>query len=295
MKALNPPSANPARGRISEAWQPFAMSVADALERLQEDQFLIISAKKSNRFVQFAGQGSFGLRAEVVANAFLTPDEQIDHAGLDELREIGWSAPTGSPEESTPEQDPDGSPNYFMECQNSFDASRLAGVMVQTFRKVLGVHHPGFLEYEAFDTDGKRIAFPGLGLRRVRKKAKPKPSTSPAVALLASMRQITGIADLEFDDDGDVTVVYRDVVMYASLGTGPAALREAVGLGLLVPVDRRVEAVSQEVEIPKDGRPVHLQLAGQALGVEPDAVLESAADLGKSVGLGHRASLWLES
>ena len=77
MKMLNS-FAKAVPARISEEWHPFAMSVANVLTYLKEDQFLIISAKQSSRFVQFAGQGSFGLRAEVAANVFLSPGDWID-------------------------------------------------------------------------------------------------------------------------------------------------------------------------------------------------------------------------
>jgi len=217
MKTLNTSTAGVLPSAISQAWPPFAMSVADVLAHLKEDQFLVISAKNSNRFVQFAGQGSFGLRAEVVGNAFLSPGEQIHEAGLEELRHLGWSAPTGSPEASTPEQDPDGSPNYFMQCPNPFDSAHVADIAVRTLHQVLGVPHPGFLEYEAFDTEGRRLSFAGLGLRKVKKKAKPKSSTNPSELLLPAMRQITGIADLEYDKDGDVPVHYGSVVTFTSL------------------------------------------------------------------------------
>ena len=216
MKVLNS-FAKSVPGGISEQWHPFAMSVAAVLAHLKEDQFLIISAKQSSRFVQFAGQGSFGLRAEVAANVFLSPGDWIDEAGLEELQHLGWRPPTGSPKASTPEQAPDGSPNYFMQCPIPFDGTLLADIAVRTLRQVLGVPHPGFLEYESFDADGKRLSFPSLGLRKVRKAAKPTSSKNLSAVLLAAMRHITGIADLEFDEDGDVPVCCGSIVMFTSL------------------------------------------------------------------------------
>lgn len=56
MKVLNSFAKSVPSG-VSEEWHPFAMSVANVLAHLTEDQFLIISAKQSSRFVQFAGQG----------------------------------------------------------------------------------------------------------------------------------------------------------------------------------------------------------------------------------------------
>lgn len=217
---------------ISSAWLPFTSSLAGVLARLKEDRFLIILAKRSNRFVQFAGQGSSGMRAEVVANAFLSPGEWIDEAGLDELLHLGWRAPTGNPESSTPERDPDGSPNYFMQSCHPFDSMRLADLAVRTLRQVLGVPHPGFLEYQAFDTDGKRLSFPGLGLRRVRKAAMPNSPKHLPELLLSAIRGITAIADLEFDEDGDVPVRYGNIVTFTSLATDGSHARIRAALAL---------------------------------------------------------------
>jgi len=218
-------SAKALPGSISEEWRPFAVSVADAVAHLKEDQFLIISVKKSSRFIQFAGQGSFGLRAEVVANTFLSPGEWIDEAGLEELRHLGWRAPTGSPEAATPERDPDGSPNYFMQCPNPFDSTHLADVAVRTLSHVLGVPHPGFLEYQSFDAGGERLSFPSLGLRKVRKMARPTSAKNTSAALLAAMRQMTGIADLEYDEDGDVPVCSGSIVIFTSLAADGSSAR----------------------------------------------------------------------
>lgn len=73
MNAVCAQSPSPAIGPVSDTWPPFAAALADAIGRLKEDQFLVIAVKHSLRAVQFAGQGALGLRAEVVANAFLDP------------------------------------------------------------------------------------------------------------------------------------------------------------------------------------------------------------------------------
>ena len=54
---------------VSVAWPPFAQKLAATLEKLQEDQYLILSVKRSNRYVQFAVQGSFGIRVETTSNS----------------------------------------------------------------------------------------------------------------------------------------------------------------------------------------------------------------------------------
>ena len=239
------------------------MSVANVLKHLKEDQFLIISAKGSSRFVQFAGQGSFGLRVEVVANAFLSPGEWIDEAGLEELQRLGWSSPTVSPDASTPEQAPDGSPNYFMQCPNPFDGTLLADIAVRTLRQVLGVPHPGFLEYESFDADGKRLSFPSLGLRKVMKTAKLTSSKNLSAVLLATMRHITGIADLEVDEDGDVPVCYGSIVTFTSLAADGSHAR--IRAPLAVDVTPSSEMLIRINEVNTSTRYLRIVFGGTAI------------------------------
>ena len=43
----------------------------------------------------------------------------------------------------------------------------VADLTVKTVAEILGVRHPGFLEYDAFDADGIAILLPSLGLQRV--------------------------------------------------------------------------------------------------------------------------------
>ena len=52
-------------------------SLAASLSALDEDQYLIIKRKDRPWFVQFAAQGSFGVRAELVSNSYLAPADQI--------------------------------------------------------------------------------------------------------------------------------------------------------------------------------------------------------------------------
>ena len=82
--------------RKSVAWAPFQKKLAGALAKLEEDQFLIESLKHSNRFVQFAAQGAFGMRAETTSNHYLTKQEQLDAKQLLAVKALGWVDPTGT-------------------------------------------------------------------------------------------------------------------------------------------------------------------------------------------------------
>ena len=52
-------------------WEQFANELSRALSNLQKGQFLIIETKADLYYVQFAGGGIFGMRAESVSNGYL--------------------------------------------------------------------------------------------------------------------------------------------------------------------------------------------------------------------------------
>lgn len=93
----------------SRVWRDFVEQLHSTLQTMQEDQFLVIALKGSNRFVQFAHYGDHGLRAEVSSNASLNITDRLSHSEIEKLLDLGWSEPTNSPARSTPQDDPDGS------------------------------------------------------------------------------------------------------------------------------------------------------------------------------------------
>lgn len=153
------------RRPVSAAWPAFHERLTETLRALTEDQFLIVSRKETNRFVQFAAGGFFGLRAEVVCNAFLHGRDRLSEEDVAMLQALGWADPTSGPS-VPPELDPDGSPNYFEEWENPVDHAEVAALAVRTLIEVLDVPHPGWLEYNALDTEGNKLLLPSLGLKR---------------------------------------------------------------------------------------------------------------------------------
>ena len=129
---------NLAPRRISSAWQPFADKLAGVLANLAEDPFLVVCAKRSNRFVQFAAQGAFGMRAEAVCNRYLPATDQLQPADVAALQEMGWRVPTGLTEEATPDKDPDGSPNYFIDAPAPVSFAALSALATRTLVEALG-------------------------------------------------------------------------------------------------------------------------------------------------------------
>lgn len=214
----------------SVAWPPFAERLAGALAALEEDQFLILSVKRSDRFVQFAAQGHFGMRAETTANRYLTPSERLDARQVAALSAAGWRDPTGDPGESTPEQDPDGSPNFFAEFPFPVAFGRVADLAVLTLSEILRIPHPGFLEYEAFDTEGRAILLPALGLKRAVHPAKARTGTPLPERLLAAVRKAVGLPGLDFDEDGELVIGYRSIVAVVGLSATPPTVRICAAL-----------------------------------------------------------------
>lgn len=229
---MNSMTPNVAPRRVSSAWGPFAAKLASVLEQLREDQFLIISTKRSNRYVQFAGQGAFGLRAETVCNQYLPASDQLDEAQIATLQGFGWHLPTGSPDKATPEHDPDGSPNFYIDYPLPVPYADLADLATRTLVEVLRVPHPGFLQYSSFDSGENTLVWPDLGLKRA---TKDEGISDIAHSLLATIRGETGIADLEFDTDGDIGIRYGSVLAWLCLTGRPPHVR------ILTPLLREVE------------------------------------------------------
>ena len=208
--AATPPSAS--SNKVSVAWAPFAQKLAEVLTKLDEDQYLILPVKRSRRFVQFATQGSFGLRIEATGNKYLGKDEQLNADQMAALVKLGWNPPTGTPEASTPEQDPDGSPNFCIEFPAPVQHATAANLVVQTLTEILRVPHPAFLEYESFNADSQVLAFPELGLRVAQREEAPAPQENLPALLLEAIRATTGATDLELDD-GEVTIRYGSAIV----------------------------------------------------------------------------------
>jgi hypothetical protein len=151
-----------------EAWTQFADELTRCIANLDEDEFLIVDTKQSGYFVQFAGRGGFGIRAEAVSNAYLDDRRKLSEDACMKLLELGWNAPTNIPDHLEPGgHPPDGSPNYFLEIALPVPYKAVARLAVDTLQQIFGVMHPGGLRYKAFATGGVKIRFPNLPIARV--------------------------------------------------------------------------------------------------------------------------------
>jgi hypothetical protein len=151
-------------------WDQFASELIRALSNLQKGQFLIIETKRDVYYVQFAGQGSFGMRAESVSNGYLYGHRKLSDKACMKLLQLGWNTPTIIPDAMNDVRGykGHGSPNYFLDVNVPVPYRSVANLAVNTLREVFGAMHPGELQYRAFAKDGGNIELPNLRIASVK-------------------------------------------------------------------------------------------------------------------------------
>ncbi len=186
-------------------WHGFANALGKTLAQMAEDQFLILLCKGSSRFVQFATQHK-NIRVEASSNYFLSGRDALSAKDIKALRRLGWLPPTGTPAQATPERDPDGSPNFFLEVTLPVDFTQLATLLIKTLSAVMGVPHEGYLAYTAFGVNGGGdVSYPNLGIKREVTDPNLR-MDELAERLLSVLQEASGCTTLAFDDDGDVVL-----------------------------------------------------------------------------------------
>src|SRR5215471_15840111 len=165
-------------------WARLMKDLSQCLADLVEDDYLVLSHKRANYYVQFAAQGQFGMRAEAASNTYIVPEEaRLTPDDYVTMAELGWRIPTGTIQESgrqlldltgklprilteNPVLDPDGSPNFFADASYPVDFGALSELAVRSLREVYRVGHPRMLQYKAFSRNDVEIRFPTLRLKR---------------------------------------------------------------------------------------------------------------------------------
>jgi hypothetical protein len=182
---------------VNTHWRTFTKNLAACIGALAEDEYLIIARKRANQYVQFAGQGAYGIRAEAAGNGYIEPPELLlDQRQYARMQRLGWSRPTALPDEPIKH----GSPNFYADVVATEAGLReLARRTTQTFRTVYGVEYPGMLNYEAFHCEGTSIRFPTLLIKR------RMPEPSPPSHDLA----MEHCDDVETDFGGDLELGFE--------------------------------------------------------------------------------------
>ena len=149
---------------VHKDWRDFTKNLAACLGELAEDEYLIISRKRANQYVQFAGQGAYGIRAEAECNEYILPPELLlDERQYAGMQRLGWRRPTALPDEPCAL----GSPNFYTQVvATEVGLREMARRATQTFRTVYDIAHPGMLEYKAFHYERTSIRFPTLLIKR---------------------------------------------------------------------------------------------------------------------------------
>jgi hypothetical protein len=196
---------------VSRAWVAFSKRLALVLSKLEEDQYLIVSVDGCNRFIQFACEGEEGMRVEVVSNNFLKGKDRLNRRQISWLRTNGWKVPNGRGDEATPAKDPSGSPNYFVDLPASVAAGDIARLAVEALVHGLEIPSPASLVYGSFERNGRDLRFEELGLTPAVLKG-----SRLMEKVLEVFREVTGLAELQLDEDGDVSVLYKELIVYAT-------------------------------------------------------------------------------
>jgi len=149
----------------AEAWHLLEKKLTESLADLAEDEFLVTAREGTDYFVQFAGQGAWGMRIEASSNAYHSPCFQLPDTALGHLASLGWNLPTYVQAEMVTEPC-DGSPNFFIDARRPVQYEALARVAVRTLREVYGAKDPSDLVYRGYSWGYTSIRFSQLGIRR---------------------------------------------------------------------------------------------------------------------------------
>ncbi len=202
-------------------WLDQAERLARVLEQMQDGEFLIISVKNSNRYVQFSAQGARGFRVESTCNTFPKAADQLGPQALRKLRALGWREPTGDLRQSTPMKDPEGSPNFHQDFELGDGYAAMAELTVRTLREVHHAPSPIFLEYCAFDERGNQLSYDELWITRTIYGRTAKENKLGKM-LRRAMRECTGLAELDYETDGKLCLAYGAAILRVEVvGTLP--------------------------------------------------------------------------
>jgi hypothetical protein len=124
----------------ADPWEELAAELAALFPPLRNGDTLILSGEE--RYVQLRQMPSL-LRAEAVANTFLSTERQLSPEAERRLAQLGWRPP-----------DPPWVKNWSRDIAwplRTRDADDLARLLVGTLRDVFEVPHPTQLEETAFN------------------------------------------------------------------------------------------------------------------------------------------------
>jgi hypothetical protein len=169
---------------------------------LERGQFLILAARGSDRYVQFASDGEDGLRAEAVSNRFLQGWQMLDKTAESRLRRLGWRPPT---------EIGDGPVNWWRSFDSPVPGKEVAELAVATLTKAFDLVRPDEIAYRAFSSDDEVILLPMLGVGR-----SVDPSAGQGLGRLVdpALRAWLTVDEIVYDSDGDVPIRVGEAVIF---------------------------------------------------------------------------------
>ena len=202
----------------STEWTSFSERLVTALQSLEAGQWLIIQKQGVPDWVQYAAEGQGKFRVETKSNWYRELDEELSLEQQECLSRIGWRQPTGTGAESTPDCDPHGSPNYWLDLTLPRNAKKLIDVTVKTLIDVFCVVVPDGLEYEGYYASGDSLSIPQLGLQPLITTRENSQNPQLRAQLLGIIKELTCIDTFAYDADGDIgPISYGCVTAFARL------------------------------------------------------------------------------
>lgn len=208
---------------VGRAWAELTDALTATLGVLDDDQFLVLSARGTHRFVQVAVQHDAGVRLEATAPAFLA-DEAPGADRYEALLADRWLPPTHALDADPDAIDPHGSVNWFVDHRPPVRFDEVARRAVRALRELFGVEHPDDLEYLAAAFDGTEILLPTLGLHRA---VEDEPGTARGgegvlrEEVHATLQRLLGTDELFIDDDGDIPIREGSAVVFVRVNDDP--------------------------------------------------------------------------
>ncbi|MCA1781533.1 MAG: hypothetical protein LC679_04950 [Intrasporangiaceae bacterium] len=201
---------------VEKAWTEFRDTLAGRLEKLDDDQNIILELDVPHPdggaapYVQFVGFGGEGLRSEVSSNAYLAPDYRMSTSAEQFLVDIGFDR----------DRDEAGEPQGNFYVMASRDGSAmLAGDVVLALCEVFDVIHPTMLR-EVAASDLSQAVLPDPGdIEPLDLDAAYAIENSWELMLLVHRTIYAVRGDVvDRDDDGDWPLVgFAHVPLYVSV------------------------------------------------------------------------------
>jgi hypothetical protein len=227
------------KGKVLQAWQEFARTLASALPALAPGTVLDVTLDPTASGtgdavyeVRITVGDSGELTATAVSNALLPSGYRLDRSGIGALVALGWSPPGVL----------DGSGDLFGLRLPASDANRMAIIVSRTLRDVYGAPHPAFLTYEANDPAGESAQVPALGAARLLAAGAADVDTDEAaadralahlgdeVAALPLADQVAAVVAtllkttpdaLSVDPDGDIGIRAGSAMVFVRIRDNP--------------------------------------------------------------------------